>query len=65
MNNSENAERLIDSLPDSDKAKLQVTESVGVLVKFLPPYSSDLSPIELCWSKVTQFLRSREGRPLE
>ncbi|MBW4503479.1 MAG: transposase [Scytonema hyalinum WJT4-NPBG1] len=33
--------------------------------KFLPPYSPDLSPIELCWSKVTQFLRSCEARTLE
>jgi transposase len=32
---------------------------------FLPPYSPDLSPIELCWSKVTQFLRSCEARTLE
>ncbi|OHY34437.1 hypothetical protein BCV63_04070 [Cylindrospermopsis raciborskii CS-508] len=34
-------------------------------VKFLPPYSPDLSPIELCWSKLKQFLRSREARTLE
>ena len=27
-------------------------ESVGAKVKFLPPYSPDLSPIELCWSKL-------------
>ena len=35
------------------------------MVKFLPPYSPDLSPIELCWSKLKQFLRSREARTLE
>ncbi len=40
-------------------------ESVGALVKFLPPYSPDLSPIELCWSKLKQFLRSSEARTLE
>ncbi|TPX27138.1 transposase [Cylindrospermopsis raciborskii Cr2010] len=40
-------------------------ESVGAKVKFLPPYSPDLSPIELCWSKLKQFLRSREARTLE
>ena len=40
-------------------------ESVGAFVKFLPPYSPDLSPIELCWSKLKQFLRSREARTLE
>ena len=34
-------------------------------VKFLPPYSPDLSPIELCWSKLKQLLRSCEPRTLE
>ena len=33
-------------------------ESVGTNVKFLPPYSPDLSPIELCWSKLKEILRS-------
>lgn len=33
-------------------------ESVGAKVKFLPPYSPDLSPIELCWSKLKEILRS-------
>lgn len=40
-------------------------ESVGAKIKFLPPYSPDLSPIELCWSKLKQFLRSCEARTLE
>jgi transposase len=40
-------------------------ESVGAKVKFLPPYSPDLSPIELCWSKLKQFLRSCEARTPE
>lgn len=40
-------------------------EAVGAKVKFLPPYSPDLSPIELCWSKLKQFLRSSEARTLE
>ncbi|WP_442949591.1 transposase [Nostoc sp.] len=31
----------------------------------MPPYSPDLSPIELCWSKLKQFLRSREACTLE
>ncbi|MEH2027010.1 transposase [Nostoc sp.] len=30
-------------------------------VKFLPPYSPDLSPIELCWSKLKQILRSAKA----
>ncbi|WP_442939863.1 transposase [Nostoc sp.] len=37
-------------------------ESVGAKVKFLPPYSPDLSPIEQCLSKLKQFLRSCEAR---
>ncbi|WP_442948741.1 transposase [Nostoc sp.] len=40
-------------------------ESVGAKVKFLPPYSPDLSPIELCWSELKQFLRSSEACTLE
>lgn len=40
-------------------------ESVGATVKFLPPYSPDLSPIEFCWSKLKQFLRSCEARTPE
>ncbi|WP_373278378.1 transposase [Cylindrospermopsis raciborskii] len=34
-------------------------------LSFCPPYSPDLSPIELCWSKLKQFLHSREARTLE
>jgi transposase len=37
-------------------------EAVGAKIVFLPPYSPDLSPIELCWSKLKQFLRSRQAR---
>ncbi|EFA70859.1 Transposase IS630 family protein [Cylindrospermopsis raciborskii CS-505] len=49
---------------DAERMRLSI-ESVGAKVKFLPPYSPDLSPIELCWSKLKQFLRSREARTLE
>ena len=38
---------------------------VGARVVFLPPYSPDLSPIELCWSKLKQFLRSQAARTYE
>lgn len=37
-------------------------EAVGAKIVFLPPYSPDFSPIELCWSKLKQFLRSRKAR---
>ena len=40
-------------------------EGVGARVVFLPPYSPDLSPIELCWSKLKQFLRSQSARTYE
>lgn len=40
-------------------------EAAGAKLVFLPPYSSELSPIELCWSKVKQFLRSYAARTYE
>ena len=40
-------------------------ESVGAQIKFLPPYSPDLSPIELCWSKLKEILRSAQARTTE
>ena len=40
-------------------------EAVGAKVVFLPPYSPALSPIELCWSKLKQFLRSHSARTRE
>ena len=43
----------------------EAIESVGAKVVFLPPYSPDLSPIELCWSKLKQLLRSAKARTCE
>jgi transposase len=37
-------------------------ESCGAELVFLPPYSPDLSPIELCWSKLKQCLRTAKAR---
>jgi transposase len=37
-------------------------EAAGALVIFLPPYSPDLNPIELAWSKVKTILRSCAAR---
>lgn len=36
-------------------------KSVGAKVKFLPTYSCDLSPIELCWSKLKEIIRSAKA----
>ena len=35
----------------------QAIEAVGAKVLFLPPYSPDLNPIELMWSKMKAILR--------
>jgi len=38
--------------------------AAGAWVLFLPPYSPDLNPIELCWSKVKARLRALKPRTL-
>jgi transposase len=40
-------------------------EAAGASVIFLPPYSPDLNPIELAWSKVKTILRSHAARTYE
>jgi transposase len=40
-------------------------EARGARLVFLPPYSPDLNPIELCWSKVKTALRSAKARTLD
>jgi len=42
----------------------EAIEAVGARVEYLPPYSPDLNPIENLWSKVKQFLKSRNPRTL-
>jgi transposase len=37
----------------------------GARLLYLPPYSPDLSPIELCWSKVKTALRKAKARTRE
>ena len=39
----------------------EAVAGVGARLLPLPPYSSDLSPIEPCWSKVKQALRDAEA----
>lgn len=54
---------VMDNLPvHYAKTASYLIESVGAKIKFLPPYSPDLSPIELCWSKLKQILRSVKTR---
>jgi transposase len=40
----------------------ELIESRGAEVRYLPPFSPDFNPIEACWSKVKQFLRSAKAR---
>jgi transposase len=43
----------------------QAIEACGARLEFLPPYSSDLNPIELCWSKVKTVLRKLKARSVD
>ena len=40
-------------------------EARGARLQFLPPYSSDFNPIELCWSKIKTALRAAKARTFE
>jgi len=40
-------------------------EAAGASLLYLPPYSPDLNPIEKCWSKIKQVLRSLKARTAE
>ena len=42
----------------------QLIEAQGARLEFLPPYSPDFNPIELCWSKVKAALRAAKARTL-
>lgn len=43
----------------------EAIESVGAHLIYLSPYSPDFSPIENCWSKIKDFLRSIAARTYE
>ncbi len=40
----------------------ELIEQAGSAVLFMPPYSPDLNPIELCWSKVKAVLKKISAR---
>jgi transposase len=44
---------------------VEAIEAVGASVLFLPPYSPDLNPIELMWSKIKATLRKLKVRAKE
>lgn len=43
----------------------RLIEDCGARVHFLPPYSPDLNPIELCWAKVKTALRAAKARTFD
>ena len=43
----------------------EAIEAAGAKLVYLSPYSPDFSPIENCWSKVKEFLRSQAARTYE
>jgi transposase len=43
----------------------QLIEGRGARLEYLPPYSPDFNPIELCWSKIKTALRAAKARTLD
>jgi transposase len=57
---------ILDNLSSHRRASTQaLIESAGAQLLFLPPYSPDLNPIELVFSKIKQLLRSLACRTRE
>ena len=40
-------------------------EQAGARVLYLPPYSPDFNPIEQCWAKIKEYLRTAKARLLD
>ncbi|MCI0557236.1 MAG: IS630 family transposase [Nitrososphaera sp.] len=54
---------IMDNLPAHKvSGVVDLIQARGAEVLFLPPYSPDLNPIELCWSKVKSALRQVKAR---
>jgi transposase len=50
---------IVDNLSSHRRAATrQLIEAAGATLLFLPPYSPDLNPIEMIFSKIKQLLRS-------
>ena len=57
---------ILDNLSSHKSARArQLIESRGAHLEFLPPYSPDLNPIEMVFSKIKQLLRSLACRTRE
>lgn len=54
----------MDNLPvHHAHAVREAIEAVGAKLVFLPPYSPDLSPIELCWSFSSSYCALQKLEP--
>ena len=62
-----NGDIVIMDNPTSHKVKNALTPilDAGASVLFLPPYSPDLNPIEMMWSKIKVYLRMVKARSKE
>ena len=57
---------ILDNLsPHKNPETIRLIEQGAASVRFLPPYSPDLNPIEKMWSKVKELLRSAKARTRE
>ena len=57
---------VMDNLPAHKKpAVRKMIEAAGCELWLLPPYSPDLNPIEMMWSKVKQLIRGKEPRSFD
>ena len=43
----------------------ELIEAAGAVLLYLPPYSPDFNPIEHCWGKVKQKLRSLKAHTVD
>jgi transposase len=43
----------------------ELIESVGAQIRYLPPYSPDLNPIEMAFSKLKNFMKKKAARTFE
>lgn len=57
---------VMDNLSSHKRASIRkLIEDAGAVLLFLPPYSPDLNPIEMIFSKIKQLLRSMACRTRE
>lgn len=57
---------ILDNLPAHKVAGVrEAVEAREAELIYLPPYSADLNPIEQCWSKIKQALRTAKARTFD